>query len=84
MEVSELSSVKNENGATEAVAFEGFGPKEWIEYYESLNKEIPVEKCRLKMSESEKEKYTKALGVLMNERKKIPGVKYEVNYKDFE
>ncbi len=71
----------SESGET---PFAGFGPKQWIEYYESLNKELPVEKCRLTMTEEEKRNYVRALEFLKNERKNTPGVKYEVNFKDLE
>ena len=64
--------------------FEGFVPEQWFKYYEALNAEIPVEKCTLELTESEKECYEKALAFLKQERKNIPGVKYEVNYKDLE
>ena len=71
----------SESGET---PFAGFGPKQWIEYYESLNKELPVDKCQLNMTEEEKRNYVKALAFLKNERKAIPGLKYEIQYKDFE
>ena len=69
---------------TDKSLFKGFGPKEWIKYYESLNAEIPVDECRLKMTENEKKCYVEDLEFLKRERKHIPGVKYEVNYRDLE
>lgn len=69
---------------TDKTLFKGFGPKEWIRYYESLNEEVSVEKCRLEMTENEKKCYTEDLEFLKKERKRVPGVRYEVSYKDFE
>lgn len=60
--------------------FENFGPKDWIEYYESLNAEIPVEKIRLKLNDEEKKCYIEDLGVLKEERKSVPEVSYEIKY----
>lgn len=65
-------------------AFDGFGVKEWIEYYESLNKEIPVDKLRLDLSDAEKKAYSASLARLKEERKRVPEVAYEINYHDFE
>ena len=64
--------------------FKSFGPKEWIEYLESLNAEIPVDKLRLKLTDEEKKKYVRALGILKKERERIPGVSYEIKYSWFE
>ena len=64
--------------------FQSFGPKEWMEYYESLNGEVPVDKIRLELSENEKKCYVEDLKELLADRKIIPGIRYEVNYKDVE
>ena len=64
--------------------FKGFGPKEWLMYYESLNEEIPVDKVRLDLSENEKKCYVEDLKELLADRKTVPGVRYEVEYKDIE
>lgn len=64
--------------------FKSFGPKEWIKYYESLNSEVPVDKVRFELSENEKKCYVEDLESLQKDRKIIPGISYEVNYKDIE
>lgn len=64
--------------------FEKFGPKDWMEYYVSLNKEIPADKVRLDLTDEQKKAYTEDLNSLLEDRKKCPAVRYEVEYKDFE
>ena len=73
-----LNDVKSGN------MFEEFGVKEWVEYYESLNKELSVDKVRLDLTDDEKKAYKAALDLLKRERKKVPEVEYEINYHDFE
>ena len=64
--------------------FANFGPKEWIEYYSSLNKEIPVEKCKLEMTDEQRKRYVIALNSLLEDRKTCPAVRYEISYKELE
>lgn len=64
--------------------FKGWGAKEWIEYYDSLNAEVPVEKYRFPLTDSEKEAYVSALNRLKEERKTFPKASYEVKYSWFE
>ena len=64
--------------------FSNFGAKEWIEYYDCLNSETPVEKLRLELTNDEKKAYQKSLDVLKNERKTFPKASYEVKYSWFE
>ena len=73
--MSVIDSVSHGDGV-----FKSFGPKDWLEYYDSLNSETPVEDVRLKLSDEEKKAYEKALGVLKKERERIPGVCYEIKY----
>lgn len=44
--------------------FPEFGAKEWIEYYDCLNSETPVEKLRLELSDDEKKEYQRSLDKL--------------------
>ena len=64
--------------------FNGWGSKEWIEYYDSLNAEVPVEKYRFPLTDGEKKSYVNDLKKLKEERKKHPKVSYEVKYSWFE
>ena len=64
--------------------FANFEPKDWIEYYTSLNKEIPVEKCKLEMTDEQKKRYVIALNSLLEDRKTCPAVRYEISYKELE
>lgn len=65
-------------------AFENFGAKEWIRYYDNLNAEIPVDKVDLKLTEEEKACYVRDLEDLKEERKSVPEVSYEVKYSWFD
>lgn len=64
--------------------YEGWGAKEWIEYYDSLNAKVPVDKVRLELTDSEKKAYIKNAKWLEEERKKFPGASFEVKYSWFE
>ena len=61
-----------------------FGAKEWIEYYDCLNDEVPVDELRLKLPEELKQDYVKSLEYLKEQRKTFPGFGYEVKYSWFE
>ena len=61
-------------------AFDWFGPKERMEYLESLNAEIPVDKVHLKLTDEEKKGYMEDLEDLKKDRKRVPGISYEVKY----
>ncbi len=64
--------------------FSRFGAKEWIEYYDCLNSETPVEKLRLELTDSEKKAYQEDLDKLREARKSFPGAGYEVKYSWFD
>lgn len=64
--------------------FPGFGAKEWIEYYDCLNAEVPVDKLRLELTEKGKKGYIEDLETLRKERKTNPKVSYEIKYSWFE
>ncbi len=64
--------------------FKEWGSKEWIEYYDSLNAEVPVEIYRFPLTEGEKKSYIEALERLKNERNTFPKISYEVKYSWFE
>ena len=64
--------------------FSGFGAKEWIEYYDCLNAETPVEELRLELTDEEKQRYQSSLEYLQEIRKIDPHVSYEVKYSWFE
>ena len=64
--------------------FPVFGAKEWIEYYDCLNAEVPVDKLRLELTEEQKKKYVAALEWLIEERKTFPIAAYEVKYSWFD
>ena len=64
--------------------FPGFWAKEWIEYYDSLNTVVPVEKLRLELTEEQKKKYVAALEWLIEKRKIFPIASYEVKYSWFD
>ena len=64
--------------------FPGFGAREWIEYYDCLNAEVPVDKLRLELTEEGKKCYLKSLETLRKERKTNPKVSYEIKYSWFE
>ena len=64
--------------------FKDWGAKEWIEYYDSLNAGVPVDKVRLDLTEEEKQSYIKAAEELADARKSFPGASYEVKYSWFE
>ena len=66
------------------MTFRDFGVKEWMEYYELLNGEKSVDELRYRVSDDVKKAYNVALEKLKTERKQIPGVRYEINYHDFE
>ena len=61
-----------------------WGAKEWIEYYDCLNSETPVDKLRLELSDDDKKEYVDSLEFLKKERKTFPGFGYEVKYSWFE
>ena len=61
-----------------------FGAKEWIEYYDCLNSEVPVDRLRLKLNDEQKEEYAKSLAFLKEQRKTFPGFGYEIKYSWFE
>ena len=54
--------------------FDGFDSEKWAAYYTSLNEELPVEQCPLKLSDDEKEAYIEELEYLLQERKEHPDV----------
>ena len=64
--------------------YPGFGPKEWVEFYTCLNKEVPVEELRLELTEEGKKGYQRELARLKKERESVPDVEFEINYKDYE
>ena len=64
--------------------FSRFGSKEWIEYYDSLNSEVPVEELRLELADEEKKAYSEDLAKLKEERKTCPWISYEVKYSWFD
>lgn len=64
--------------------FPGFGAKEWIEYYDCLNAEVPVDELRLELTKEGKESYIKSLESLKEARKSFPKASYEVKYSWFE
>ena len=64
--------------------FNGWGAKEWIEYYDSLNAEVPVEKYRFPLTEEKKKAYVSSLERLKDARKTFPKISYEVKYSWFE
>lgn len=64
--------------------FDGFGTKDWIEYYDCLNSETPVDELRLKLGAEEKKAYVEDLEKLKEERKTFPKASYEVKYSWFE
>ncbi len=64
--------------------FNGWGAKEWIEYYDSLNAEVPVEKYRFPLNDEEKKAYINSLERLKDARKSFPKASYEVKYSWFE
>lgn len=61
-----------------------WGAKEWIEYYDCLNSETPVDKLRLELDDDGKKEYVDSLEYLKKLRKKHPEVSYEVKYSWFE
>ena len=61
-----------------------FGAKEWIEYYDCLNDEVPVEELRLELSDEAKADYVESLKFLKEQRKTFPGFGYEVKYSWFD
>ena len=61
-----------------------FTAKDWIEYYDCLNAEVPVEELRLELSDEDKEDYIADLEMLKEERKTFPEASYEVKYSWFE
>ena len=61
-----------------------FGAKEWIEYYDCLNDEVPVDKLRLKLTDDQKERYVEALDYLKEQRKTFPGFGFEISYSWFD
>ena len=61
-----------------------FGAKEWIEYYDCLNAEVPVSRLRLKLNEEQKSEYVKSLEFLKEQRRTFPGFGYEVKYSWFD
>lgn len=65
-------------------AFPGFGAKEWIEYYDCLNAEVPVDELRLELTEEGKAQYIKSLNRLKEERRSFPKASYEVKYSWFD
>ena len=65
-------------------AFEKFGAKEWIRYYDSLNAEVPVDEVDLELTDEEKADYIKALEYLKKERESFPMASYEVKYSWFD
>ena len=64
--------------------FDEFEAREWIEYYDCLNSETPVNELRLKLSDEEKEAYIKDLEKLKEARKTFPAATFEVKYSWFE
>lgn len=66
--------------------YEGWTSKEWNERVIALNKELPPEKCGVKLNEEEKEAYMKALEFLKKERKENPNIPIEYSpvEKDWE
>ena len=79
-------SVMSELFAKDKTLFESFGPSEWIEYYTSLNEEVPVKDVRLKLTENEKKCYNDSLTRLKTERKNNPNIpiEYEIRYSHVE
>ncbi len=66
---------KNERGdAMNGRKYEGWTSREWNLMVYSLNDELPPEKCKVKLTEEEKEGYLKDLRFLQEERRKNPGV----------
>ena len=61
-----------------------WGAKEWIEYYDCLNSETPVDKLRLELDDDDKKEYVDSLNFLKEERKTFPGFGYKVKYSWFD
>ena len=61
-----------------------WGAKEWIEYYDCLNSEVPVERLRLELDDDDRKEYVKSLEFLKEQRKSFPGFGYEVKYSWFD
>lgn len=75
--------------AKDKSAFSEFDKDKWFRYYAALNAETPVEKAKdkpyfLELTDSEKMCYQNSLDGLLKDRKTCPGVRYELNYKEFE
>ena len=64
--------------------FPGFSAKDWIEYYDCLNAEEPVEKLRLKLTDEGKKAYAEDLAKLKKARETRPEISYDVKYSWFE
>ena len=61
-----------------------WGAKEWIEYYDCLNSETPVDKLRLALSDADRAEYVESLDYMKELRKTCPAVSYEVQYSWFD
>jgi hypothetical protein len=57
-----------------AEPFEEFNSRMWNNYIYSLNDELPADKCIVKLTEEEMERYNESLKWLKNERKSNPNI----------